>query len=108
MWSSRRYRSISTTDFAWWPERPGRGLASRKMAESPTRKRTLHEAAHKADAEAVADGDESVRQSKRPFQKASFNMAAHKLGYWAPSPDEDEDSETAQQRFDALEDSQRD
>src|SRR5207237_6552754 len=40
-----------------------------------------------------------------------FNMAAHKLGYWAPpaaSWAHDEDSAAARRRFEALADSQRD
>jgi len=80
------------------------------MADSTTRKRTLHEAAHKADVDAPA-ADSDVRESKRPFQKPSFNMAAHKLGYWAPtSPDDGkgQESELAKRRFEALADHQRD
>ena len=55
------------------------------MAGPPTKKRSFHEAAHKADLESPGASDEHVIQSRRPFQKASFNMAAHKLGYWAPA-----------------------
>ncbi len=80
------------------------------MADPPTRRRTLHEAAHKVDLESPVDGDEDdIRESKRPFSKPSFNMAAHKLGYWAPDDDhEDEDEAARRKRFAALEDSQRD
>ena len=79
------------------------------MADRPTRRRTLHEAAHKVDLEAPEDGDGEVRESKRPVQKSSFNMAAHKLGFWAPDDDHEDESDTARnQRFAALEDSQRD
>src|SRR5579884_3971784 len=78
------------------------------MAERTT-KRTLHEAAHKADLEAHPDEDGDVRASHKPFQKSSLNMAAHKLGYWAPDDDHEDESEAEQQRrFAALEDSQRD
>jgi KUP system potassium uptake protein len=80
------------------------------MADPPTRRRTLHEAAHKVDLESPVDGDEDdIRESKRPFSKPSFNMAAHKLGYWAPDDDhEDADEAARRQRFNALADSQRD
>ncbi|HUE26274.1 MAG TPA: KUP/HAK/KT family potassium transporter [Solirubrobacteraceae bacterium] len=80
------------------------------MTGSSTGKRTLNEAAHKADAERSGEADDAVRQSHRPFQKPSFNMAAHKLGYWAP-PDSsalDEESEATRRRFAAITDSQRD
>ena len=81
------------------------------MADRSTRRKTLHEAAHKVDLEGRADGDgeDDVRASKRPFQKPSLNMAAHKLGYWSPDDDDDGESEAEQRRrFAALEDSQRD
>ena len=79
------------------------------MADSPTRRRTLHEAAHKVEPERAAEDEDGIRESKRPFQKPSFNMAAHKLGYWAPDDDhEDEDEAARRQRFAALEDSQHD
>ncbi len=78
------------------------------MADRTTRRRTLHEAAHKVDLE-VAGEDDEVRASKRPFQKPSLNMAAHKLGYWAPDDDQGEETDAEQRRrFAALEDSQRD
>src|SRR5947209_2038574 len=79
------------------------------MADRPTRRRTLHEAAHKVDLELPEDGDGEVRESKRPAQKSSFNMAAHKLGFWAPDDEHEDESDTARrQRFAALADSQRD
>src|SRR5947209_2742104 len=79
------------------------------MADRPTRRRTLHEAAHKVDLELPEDGDGEVRESKRPAQKSSFNMAAHKLGFWAPDEEhEDESDDARRQRFAALADSQRD
>jgi len=63
------------------------------MTDRSTRRKTLHEAAHKVDLEGRGDGDgdDDVRSSKRPFQKPSLNMAAHKLGYW--SPDDDDEGE---------------
>jgi KUP system potassium uptake protein len=79
------------------------------MVDRPTRRRTLHEAAHKVDLELPEDGDGEVRESKRPGHKSSFNMAAHKLGYWAPDDDDGDESEVARRRrFAALADSQRD
>jgi KUP system potassium uptake protein len=79
------------------------------MADRTTRRRTLHEAAHKVDLEAAVEDEDDVRASKRPFQKPSLNMAAHKLGYWAPDEDHEDESEAAQrQRFAALADTQRD
>jgi KUP system potassium uptake protein len=79
------------------------------MADRSTRRKTLHEAAHKVDLEGHADGDDDVRASKRPFQKSSLNMAAHKLGYWAPDDEQEGESEAARtRRFEALSDSQRD
>ncbi len=47
----------------------------------------------------------------RAAHKPSFNMAAHKLGYWAPptpSPADLEDKTATRRRFEALADSQRD
>ena len=81
------------------------------MAGSPTSKRPLHEAAHKADPVPNAEAEGAVRESKRPFQKPSFNMAAHKLGYWAPTSADDgegHESEVARRRFEALADHHRD
>src|SRR5437764_11441077 len=77
------------------------------MAEQPTRKGTLHEAAHKADVEP----DDGVRQAARSGQKRTFHEAAHKLGYWAPpssTTDRDADAEATRRRFAALADTQRD
>ena len=78
------------------------------------RKRSLYEGAHKVDPGVPVDGaaetDEEVRQAKRPTQRQSLNMAAHKLGYWAPPDDagEKEEAEAARRRFEVLTDSQRD
>jgi KUP system potassium uptake protein len=78
------------------------------MAKPPTRRRTLHEAAHKVSPDTPAEEDGDVRASKRPFQKGSLNMAAHKLGYWAPDDDDGESEAEQERRFAALEDTQRD
>ncbi len=81
------------------------------MANRVRPKRPLHEAAHKADStrEVAADGDDDARPAKALPQKQSLNMAAHKLGYWSPPNDDDEDeSEDARRRFEALADTQRD
>jgi KUP system potassium uptake protein len=78
------------------------------MADDSGRRKTLHEAAHKLDLEGPVDTDGEVRESKRPFQKPSYNMAAHKLGYWSPDKLEDDDSDSARRRFEALNDDQRD
>jgi KUP system potassium uptake protein len=81
------------------------------MTDRSTPRKTLHEAAHKVDLEGRADGDgdDDVRSSKRPFQKPSLNMAAHKLGYWSPDDDDEGEPEAEQRRrFAALEDTQRD
>jgi len=74
------------------------------------RKRALYEAAHKGEAEAPTETDESIRTGRRPVQQRSFNEAAHKLGYWAPptSSDQEQESEVVRRRFAALADSERD
>ncbi len=57
---------------------------------TPPRRRSLHEAAHKApDLKKGADGAGS-----KPGGRRNFNMAAHKLGYWpvAPAPVRNADS----------------
>jgi KUP system potassium uptake protein len=44
-------------------------------------------------------------------RRQTFNMAAHKLGYWGPpdsASDHDDDSEASRRRFEALADTQRD
>jgi len=71
------------------------------------RRRSLHEAAHKADAPARDDNGESPGASK---VRRSFNEAAHKLGYVAPpAPSAHaEESEATRKRFEALADSNRD
>jgi KUP system potassium uptake protein len=73
-------------------------------------KRTLHEAAHKADGPPGADIDSRIRTGSPPLEKRSFNEAGHKLGYWAPpAPDDQEiESEAVRQRFAALADYDRD
>jgi KUP system potassium uptake protein len=68
----------------------------------------LNEAGHKLGSVAREDGDGAAGKLD---QKRSFNMAAHKLGYWAPpagSWSHDEDSAATRTRFEALADSQRD
>ena len=76
---------------------------------TPSRRRSLHEAAHKIDHDAR---DEAVRSPARVGERRSFNEAAHKLGYWAPPNLTDHDhasaSEATRRRFEALADSQRD
>ena len=73
-------------------------------------RRSLHEAAHKADTD--------TREPGRPGPgngnpKRSFNEAAHKLGYWRPPTPpavsaHEQESEAVRRRFEALADSQRD
>ena len=74
------------------------------------RKRTLHGAAHKVDLEVRTEADDDVDTGKRPVPKKTFNEAAHKLGFWAPpdSSAQEEESEAARGRFEALADSERD
>ena len=52
----------------------------------------------------------TIRTAKPPAGKRSLHEAAHKLGYWRPpsSRDEDDGSEEARRRFDALADHDRD
>jgi KUP system potassium uptake protein len=80
------------------------------MAERPSPRRTLHEAAHKADLETAVETEEKLRQGGRPKQKRIFHEAAHKLGYWAPPEADGEiaDSEETRRRFEALADYHRD
>ena len=76
-----------------------------------TRRRRFNEAAHKADRDSSVETIDDLSGGTRSTQKQSFNMAAHKLGYWAPpTPDshEEAESEAVRKRFAALEDSQRD
>jgi KUP system potassium uptake protein len=64
-------------------------------------------AAHKTGVASVEP--EADQRLPRQPTKQSFNMAAHKLGYWAPPPsDREADSEATRRRFEALQDSQRD
>jgi KUP system potassium uptake protein len=74
------------------------------------RKRTLHGAAHKVDLEVRTEADDDLGTGKRPVPKKTFNEAAHKLGFWAPpdSSAQEEESEAARGRFEALADSERD
>jgi KUP system potassium uptake protein len=70
-------------------------------------RRSLHEAAHKADTDTPEPG------RLRPGNgnaKRSFNEAAHKLGYWRPPAvsAHEQESEAVRRRFEALADSQRD
>jgi len=69
-----------------------------------SRRRSLHEAAHKTEAPARDEPGQS------PVVKRSFNEAAHKLGYFAPSGvrAHAEESEATRRRFEALADSNRD
>jgi KUP system potassium uptake protein len=71
-----------------------------------SRRRSLHEAAHKSDHDVIED----VRAPAHAGERRSFNEAAHKLGYWAPPAvsAHDEASEATRRRFEALADSQRD
>jgi len=75
------------------------------MASS--RRRSLHEAAHKIDHETRKDAGRSPAHA---VERRSFNEAAHKLGYWGPPAvsAHDEESEATRRRFEALADSQRD
>jgi KUP system potassium uptake protein len=74
---------------------------------SPAGRRSLHEAAHKSDAPARDDGG---RGPGAVGARRSFNEAAHKLGYWAPTSvsAHEQESEATRRRFEALADSQRD
>jgi KUP system potassium uptake protein len=74
------------------------------------RKRTLHGAAHKVDLEVRTEADDDLGTGRRPVPKRTFNEAAHKLGFWAPpdSSAQEEESEAARRRFEALADSERD
>lgn len=70
-------------------------------------RRSLHEAAHKADGPARED---SLRPPASEGTKRSLNEAAHKLGDRAPAGvrASEQESEAARRRFEALADSQRD
>jgi len=72
-----------------------------------SRRRSLHEAAHKAEAPAR---DESGQPPTTSGVRRSFNEAAHKLGYVAPpaASAHAQESEAARKRFEALADSNRD
>src|ERR1700761_5777104 len=51
---------------------------------SSTRKRALHEGAHKLGSD--GDGDADVAKDAPRGVRHNFNEAAHKLGYWPVSP----------------------
>jgi KUP system potassium uptake protein len=73
-------------------------------------RRSFNEAAHKADLEPPVATDDEIRQARHRTQTQSLNMAAHKLGYWAPPTGNvhEEESEAVRRRFEALADSKRD
>jgi KUP system potassium uptake protein len=74
---------------------------------SPPRRRSLHEAAHKADGRAR---EEPGQPPPVGAARRSFNEAAHKLGY-APAAAvsaHEQESEATRKRFEALADSNRD
>jgi KUP system potassium uptake protein len=74
---------------------------------TPSRRRSLYEAAHKSDHDVR---DQRARSASSIPERRSFNEAAHKLGYWAPpsAGDHGLESEATRLRFEALADSQRD
>src|SRR5579875_3406139 len=81
------------------------------MAERGSYRRTLHEAAHKADDLDIAlEPDGKARQPGPHKPKRIYHEAAHKLGYWGATEDDGEDpeSEEAQRRFAELADYHRD
>src|SRR5437764_12082755 len=81
------------------------------MTERPTGRRTLHEAAHKAEREAAVEGESEAAAASKSPSKRILNESAHKLGYWGPPGAEtrrDDESEATRKRFEALADSQRD
>jgi KUP system potassium uptake protein len=81
------------------------------MAERGSYRRTLHEAAHKADdADLAVEPEDKLRHGGRPKTKKVYHEAAHKLGYWGPEEDDGEDleSEEAKRRFAELADYHRD
>jgi KUP system potassium uptake protein len=80
------------------------------MADRGSQRRTLHEAAHKADLGVAVESEEKTRPTSRPRPKQIYNEAAHKLGYWAPAEAEvpDDGSEETRRRFAELADYHRD
>jgi KUP system potassium uptake protein len=78
--------------------------------DSPGRRRSLHEAAHKVGVTVPAETNGKVRTGRRPLQKRSFHEAAHKLGYFKPPTPgaEERESEAVRRRFAALSDANRD
>ncbi|MBV9941480.1 MAG: KUP/HAK/KT family potassium transporter [Solirubrobacterales bacterium] len=74
---------------------------------TPSRRRSLHEAAHKSEAPARDDPGQAPWTSGG---RRSFNEAAHKLGYVAPpsASAHAQESEVTRKRFEALADSNRD
>jgi KUP system potassium uptake protein len=81
------------------------------MAERGSYRRTLHEAAHKADdLDLALEPEDKLRHGAPRKSKRVYHEAAHKLGYWGPDDDvgEDPESEEAQRRFAELADYHRD
>jgi KUP system potassium uptake protein len=81
------------------------------MGERGSYRRTLHEAAHKADdLDLALDPEDKAHHAGRHKTKRIYHEAAHKLGYWGPEHDDGEDleSEEAQRRFAELADYHRD
>ncbi|MBV8948787.1 MAG: KUP/HAK/KT family potassium transporter, partial [Solirubrobacterales bacterium] len=74
---------------------------------TPSRRRSLHEAAHKTEAPAR---DQPGQGQGTSGVRRSFNEAAHKLGYVAPpaASAHTQEAEAARKRFAALADSDRD
>ena len=75
------------------------------------RRRSLNEAAQRADLLAPVETDGDVRSGRRPAEKRSFNESAHKLGDQASPASRRAraaESEAIRSRFEALDDSERD
>jgi KUP system potassium uptake protein len=81
------------------------------MTELPGQRRTLHEAAHKAEGAVIVETPDEGRAGRRSGQRRTFHEAAHKLGYWGPpesARDEEPKTEEARRRFAELADYHRD
>ena len=80
------------------------------MSDRPSGGKRRFEGAHKVDLDARQEVDDDVRSSKRPNQKRSLNMSAHKLGYVPPSAPgaDEEESDNVRKRFEELAGSNRD
>jgi KUP system potassium uptake protein len=74
---------------------------------TPSRRRSLHESAHKTEPH---DREDAPHPPGNGGPRRSFNEAAHKLGYWGPPSvsAHEQESEATRRRFEALSDSQRD